>query len=81
MKNIQRTTEVISVSLPKAVAWKLEKVRKVRGQSRSALITSLINQFVEDKRWQKIYQRGEKTAKAFRITSEEDIDRILHETT
>lgn len=79
MTNIQRNTEVISVSLPKNVAQKLERVRKIRGQSRSAFIASLINQLAEEERWRRIYGRGEKTAIEFKITSEDDIDRILHE--
>lgn len=79
MKTIQRTTEVISVSLPKNVSQKLERVSRDRGQSKSALVSTLINQFAEDERWERIYKRGEKTARKFKITSEEDIDRILHE--
>ncbi len=79
MKSIQRTTEVISVSLPKNVVSKLEQLRAVRGQSRSALVTSLINQFSDEEKWREIYAKGAKTAREFNITSEEDIDRILHE--
>lgn len=79
MKNIIRNTEVISVSLSKSTAQKLDRERIMRGQSRSALIASLIDQAFEDQRWQRIYKLGEKTAKKFGITSEEDIDRILHE--
>ncbi len=79
MKNIVRNTEVISVSLPKNVAQKLERSRKLTGQSRSAYLTSLIENIVEDQRWQRIYRKGEETARTFKITSEEDIDRILHE--
>lgn len=79
MKNIQRTTEVISVSLSKQVAQKLETARKREGQSRSAFITKLINRLVEEDRWQRIYKIGQKTAKKFKITSEDDIDRLLHE--
>ena len=79
MKSIQRTTEVISVSLPKQVAQKLEQARKREGQSRSAFITKLINRIAEDDRWQRIYEKGKQTAKQFKITSEDDIDRILHE--
>lgn len=79
MKTIQRNTAVISISLPKRIAGKLDQIRKERGQSRSALIASLISQQAEEKRWQKIYKIGEKTARRFKITSEEDIDRILHE--
>lgn len=79
MKNIVRNTEVVSVSLPKSTAKKLDEERTVRRQSRSALVASLIDQAFEDDRWQRIYKLGEKTAKEFGITSEEDIDKILHE--
>ena len=78
MKTIQRTTEVISISLPKIIAVRLEVARKRQGQSRSAFITSLINRISEDGRWEKIYKKGVETARKFKITSEEDIDHILH---
>lgn len=79
MKVIQRnTTEVFSVSLPKSVVSKLEKERVAKGQSRSAFIASLIDQTTEDSRWQRLYKKGAETAKKFKITSEEDIDKILH---
>lgn len=78
MKIIQRNTEVISVSLSPNKLAKLESERKKKGQSRSAFISSLIDRISEEERWQRIYKRGEKTAKMFGITSEEDIDRILH---
>ncbi len=77
---IQRTTHVISISMPQKVALKLEKSRSLSGQSRSAFISSLIDNVSEEQRWQKIYQRGTQTARDFKITSEDDIDRILHET-
>lgn len=79
MKTIVRTTDVISVSLPKDLVKELDKTRKMRGQSRSAIIASLVNKIAEEERWNRIYKRGEKTARQFKITSEDDIDRILHE--
>ncbi|MBI3335626.1 MAG: ribbon-helix-helix protein, CopG family [Candidatus Portnoybacteria bacterium] len=79
MKNIIRNTQVISISLPRGIAAKLESARKARGQSRSAFIASLVNRQTEEERWQRIYKRGQETAFRFGITSEEDIDRILHE--
>ena len=79
MKSIQRNTQVISISLPQNIAGKLERVRSLRGQSRSAFIASLITQQTEEDRWQRLYTIGQKTAKKFKITSEEDIDKILHE--
>ena len=79
MKNIIRNTAVISISLPKKVVDKLEEEREVRGQSRSAFISALIDQAGEEERWRRIYKLGKQTAKRLGITSEEDIDRILHE--
>lgn len=79
MKVIQRTTEVVSVSLPKKVVEKMDWARKIRGQNRSSFISALISRIAEEERWQRIYKRGAKTARKFKITSEEDIDRLLHE--
>lgn len=79
MTMIQRSTDVISVSLPKKISQKLEKARKRNGQTRSAYIVSLIERLGEEERWSRIFARGEKTAQEFKITSEDDIDRILHE--
>lgn len=75
---IIRSTQVVSISLPKRVARDLERTRKARGQSRSAFIASLIEKDAEEARWQRIYKKGQETAKKYKITSEEDIDRILH---
>jgi metal-responsive CopG/Arc/MetJ family transcriptional regulator len=79
MNGITRTTNVISISLPQDVTRKLERTRKQRGQSRSAFISALIDKETEVERWRKIYEEGAKTARRFNITSEDDIDRILHE--
>ena len=78
-KTIKRNTKVISISLPKQTAKRLEEARKKQGQSRSAFIQGLVDKEAEDQRWQRIYKKGEETAKKFGITSEDDIDRILHE--
>lgn len=78
MTIILRNTEVVSISLPKRIVKDLRMVSKSRGQSRSAFIASLIEKEAENARWEKIYKKGEETAKKFKITSEEDIDRILH---
>lgn len=65
--------------MPKKVVEKLEKSRSESGQSRSAFITSLIDRASEDQKWQRIFQKGAQTARDFKITSEDDIDSILHE--
>ncbi len=78
MKRIVRKTMVVSVSLPPDVAEKLEKSRHRTGQSRSAFIASLIEKQTEEERWQRVYRRGQEAARELRLTSEDDIDRLLH---
>lgn len=77
MKSISRTTQVISISLPVQTVEKLEMSRKAEGASRSAFISHLIEQQAQNNLWEKIYRKGQETAKAFSITSEEDIEQIL----
>ena len=79
MKSVTRSTAVISVSLPKEIVRKLEEARKQQGQSRSAFIQALIDKETERRNWEKMYELGRKTAKRMNITSEDDIDRIIHE--
>ncbi|MBI4066862.1 ribbon-helix-helix protein, CopG family [Candidatus Gottesmanbacteria bacterium] len=78
MTAIPRNTQVVSISLQKSIARKLDTIRKFRGQTRSAVIAALIEKETENQRWEKIYKKGQETAKKFKITSEDDIDRILH---
>ncbi|OGM15326.1 hypothetical protein A2V56_03395 [Candidatus Woesebacteria bacterium RBG_19FT_COMBO_42_9] len=79
MTIILRNTEVVSISLPKRIAKKLRVVSKSKGQSRSAFIASLIDKEAENERWKYLLKLGRETGKKFNITSEDDIDRILHE--
>lgn len=78
MTDIFRNTQVVSISLQKSIANKLDAISKNRGQSRSALIAFLIEKEMENQRWERIYKKGQETAKKFKISSEDDIDRILH---
>lgn len=75
---IVRNTEVISVSLPQTTARMLELARKREGRTRSSFIKTLLDRYLEDSRWERIYKRGQETARRFNINSEDDIDRILH---
>ncbi len=77
-RKIKRKTKVVSVSLPPKTAIKLERASRAYGQSRSAFVAALIEKEAEDRRWQRIYRRGQETAGNFRITSEDDVDRIIH---
>ena len=74
-----RNTQVISISLSPLQYKYLESARKSNGESRSSFIARLVSRYAEDQHWQKIYQKRAVTAGKFKITSEADIDRILHD--
>lgn len=75
--NITRTTTVVSVSLPPTLVEQLDAIRRKSGVSRSSIVASLIERYVMKKQWSRIRRWGEKTARKFSITSEDDIARIL----
>lgn len=75
--NITRTTTVVSVSLPPPLVRQLDALRKKSGTSRSSIVASLIERYAMEKQWNEIRRWGEETAQKFRITSEDDIARIL----
>ncbi len=79
IKFIERKTEVVSISLPPVVVKRMEKQRARFSQSRSAFIASLITRYSEDERWNTLYKMGAKTAQKFSLRTEDDVDRILHE--
>lgn len=79
MTQITRKTQVVSISLSKQTVKVLDEARNKRKQSRSSYIASLIEKEKNDQEWEQILKWGKETAKKFKITSEDDIDRILHE--
>lgn len=74
---VSRTSKVVSVSLTPEVYRLLEKIVKREKKSRSALFKEMIRKYSEDKRWEEIYAWGEATARKFKITSEEDVLRLI----
>lgn len=76
---VSRNSRVVSVSLAPAVYEMMEKIRKQENKSRSELFKEMIRRYNEDKRWENIYAWGEATARKFKITSEEDVLRLLND--
>ena len=72
-----RTSKVVSVSLEPADFVLLEKLRKQKRKSRSELVKDMLGKYREDERWARIYKLGRETARKFKITSEEDVLRII----
>lgn len=69
---------MVSISLPRVLAQRLAQTSRKEGRTKSGFIKEMLGRYLEDIRWERIYRRGEETARRLNITSEEDIDKILH---
>lgn len=77
-----RTTKTITISLPPKLAKEVEKLAKNEKKTKSQLFRDMIaiyEEYVAEKEWQEIRRYGEQTAKKLGITSEKDIEKIIHE--
>lgn len=77
-----RTTKTITISLPPKLAKEVEKLAKTEKKTKSQLFRDMIaiyEEYIAEKEWQEIRRYGEQTAKKLGITSEKDIEKIIHE--
>ena len=77
MPQITRNTAVVSFSIDTQLLASLDGVIKSSGLTRSATLTTLINQYVWWERWKKLCEYGRRKAKKFGFTSEEDVYKFL----
>lgn len=71
--------QVISLSLSPKALYLLDKICQKEDKSRSAAVRALIRQYAIEKKWQEIFNLGEKTAKKYKIRSEADILKLLND--
>ena len=77
-----RITKTMTVSLPPRLYDEVEKLAKVEGKTKSELVRDMIRVYEEsldEKRWRRLRRLGQATARRMGITSEADIERLVHE--
>ena len=68
------------MSLPKELYVQVDQMARQRGVSRSQLLKEALKIYIdEEKRWQRIREWGEETAKRLGIKNEDDVERIREE--
>lgn len=71
-----RTTEILSISLPKKELEDINKLAKKEGRTRSELIREALRRYQTVQDWQYLQGVGEKVATRLSIETEEDVERI-----
>jgi len=75
----ERKSKVVSMSLSREDYKLLEKMRKREKKTRSELFKGMINRYSREKAWEQIFAWGKETGRKFKITSEEDVLKILND--
>lgn len=73
---MSRTTEILSISLPKKELEDISKLAKKEGRTRSELIREALRRYQIVQDWQYLQSVGEKAATRLGIETEEDVERI-----
>jgi metal-responsive CopG/Arc/MetJ family transcriptional regulator len=73
-----RTVQSISITIPTNLVEKLDEIQKEEMKTCSGIITEAIRQYVEWQQFKKIQKELSLIARAKKIMTAEDINRILH---
>lgn len=77
-----RTTKTMSVSLSPEMVKEVERLAAIEKKSKSQLFRDMFEVYEEmqrERRWQNVRRAGTRAAKRLGISSEEDIERLIHE--
>lgn len=77
-----RTTRTLTVSLPPQIYEEIEKLARLERKTKSELFRDMVRIYedhLDDERWERLKRLGRATAGKFRIATEEDIEKLVHE--
>lgn len=74
-----KTMEALSFTFPAEMIREIKQLAKKERKTRSQLIRDALDQYMETKKWRNIQKKMAIRARALGITSEEDVERLVHE--
>ncbi len=77
-----RTTRTLTVSLPPKIYDEIERLAKLERKTKSELFRDMVKIYedhLDEERWLRLKRLGRATARKYRLTSEKDIERLVHE--
>jgi CopG family transcriptional regulator/antitoxin EndoAI len=77
-----RTTKTLTVSLPPQIYEEIERLAKLERKTKSELFRDMVRVYedhLDEERWKRLKRVGRATARRYRLASEEDIERLVHE--
>jgi len=77
-----RTTKTLTVSLPPQIYEEIERLAKLERKTKSELFRDMVSVYedhLDEERWEKLRRLGRATARKYRLSSERDIEELVHE--
>ena len=77
-----RTTKTLTVSLPPQIYEEIEKLAKLERKTKSELFRDMVAVYedhLDEKRRERLRRLGRATARKYRLSSERDIEKLVHE--
>jgi metal-responsive CopG/Arc/MetJ family transcriptional regulator len=75
MRNVQS----ISITIPNSLAEKLDKLQKEEMKSCSGIVTEALKEYVDWQQYKKLQKELSLMAKAKKVMTEDDVNRIIHD--
>ena len=79
---MSRSTKTLTVSLPPQIFEEVEKLAAQEKKTKSELFRDMVRVYedhLDENRWRRLKRLGRETARKLNITSEEDIEKLVHE--
>ena len=79
---LARTTKTLTVSLPPQIYEEIERLAKLERKTKSELFRDMVAVYedhLDDERWERLRRLGRATARKYRLSSEKDIEKLVHE--
>ncbi|MFH1823834.1 MAG: hypothetical protein ABH873_01235 [Candidatus Firestonebacteria bacterium] len=74
-----RHVQSISITIPTSLVTRLDLIQKEEMKSCSGIVTEALKQYLELQEYKKIQKKLSLIAKAKKIVTEKDVNKIIHE--
>jgi metal-responsive CopG/Arc/MetJ family transcriptional regulator len=77
-----RNTKTLTVSLPPQLFEEVERLAEQEQKTKSELFRDMLRvyeDFLDERRWRRVRRRGAESARKLGVTTEADIERLVHE--
>lgn len=77
-----RTTKTLTVSLPPQIYEEIERLARLERKTKSELFRDMVKLYedhLDEERWKRLRRLGRATARKYRLSSNRDIEKLIHE--